>query len=61
MSGRSAMLKRFLADRKGATAVEYGILISVLSVVIVGGIGVALGAVGDLWADSNGKISTNLK
>ena len=36
-------VRRFLADRSGATAIEYGLLVSLLGVVIA----TALGALGD--------------
>ena len=33
-----AMLKRFLRDKSGATAIEYGLIVAVLSLAIVGGV-----------------------
>lgn len=32
-------LKRFLADERGATAIEYGLLIAIISVVVVAAYG----------------------
>ena len=49
-----------MKDETGATAVEYGILASVLSVIIVGGIGFALDAVKWLWSDNNSQITISL-
>ncbi|WP_421856930.1 Flp family type IVb pilin [Oricola sp.] len=54
------MWQQFWYDTRGATAVEYGIIISVLSMVIVSGLGFALGAVRDVWADNNSQITTTL-
>lgn len=51
------MLKSFVRDESGATAVEYGIIVAVLSVTIVGGVGNALDAVKWLWSDTNSEIS----
>ena len=34
------MLKRFLRDKTGATAIEYGLIVAVLSLAIVSGVGV---------------------
>lgn len=51
------MLKRFVRNEAGATAVEYGIIVAVLSVVIVGGVGNALDAVRWLFSDTNSEIS----
>ena len=45
-----AMFKKFAADQNGATAIEYGLIAALISVVIIG----ALGAVGNnLTADFN--------
>lgn len=33
------MLRRFLDDESGATAVEYGLIVVVLSLTIIGGVG----------------------
>ena len=38
MLERLVMLKRFLKDEGGATAVEYGLIVAVLSLTIVGAI-----------------------
>lgn len=32
------LLKSFLADRKGATAVEYGLLLSLIAIGLLGGL-----------------------
>ena len=37
-TGTENMISRFLKDRSGATAVEYGMIIVCLSLVIIGGI-----------------------
>jgi pilus assembly protein Flp/PilA len=34
-------IRRFLKDRAGATAIEYGLIVVVLSLVIVAGVGTA--------------------
>ena len=44
------MLRRFLKDRSGATVVEYGIVITVLSLVIVGGISATTDSVKSLFS-----------
>lgn len=51
-----AICGRFLEDRSGATAIEYCIIVAVLSLAIVGGIGKAFDAIGYMWGDSNGQI-----
>jgi pilus assembly protein Flp/PilA len=50
-----AMLKKFVADRSGATAIEYGLIAALISVVIIG----ALTAVGgNLTKDFNSVASS---
>jgi pilus assembly protein Flp/PilA len=45
------MFSRFLKDRSGATAIEYGMLIVCLSLVIIGGISQAGNSVEDMFAN----------
>jgi pilus assembly protein Flp/PilA len=34
------LLKKFLADRSGATAIEYGLIAALMAVALIGGLGV---------------------
>jgi pilus assembly protein Flp/PilA len=43
------MVKRFLADRSGATAVEYGLLVGVLSLTIMAGVGSVGNSLENFW------------
>jgi pilus assembly protein Flp/PilA len=54
------MFRRFLKDRTGATAIEYGLILAVLSLTIIGGIGTAGNALEALWADNNSKLNQGL-
>jgi pilus assembly protein Flp/PilA len=54
------VFQQFLTDETGATAVEYGIIVTVLSIVIVGGIGSALDAVEWLWSNNNSEITKTM-
>lgn len=54
------MFQQFLTDETGATAVEYGIIVTVLSIVIVSGIGTALDAVEWLWSNNNSEITKTM-
>ena len=47
------LIRQFLADRSGATAIEYGLIIAVLSLVIVGGIGAAGNAIEEMFGDQD--------
>lgn len=52
--------KAFSSDTKGATAVEYGLIATLLSLVVVGGIGLAFDAIEFLFADNNSDIQQAL-
>ncbi|MBW9054402.1 Flp family type IVb pilin [Rhizobium mesosinicum] len=34
------LLRKFVADRSGATAIEYGLIAALMSVALIGGLGV---------------------
>lgn len=50
-------LQRFLRDESGATAIEYGLIIAVLSLAIVGGIGQAFNSVNWLFTDNSSRLA----
>jgi pilus assembly protein Flp/PilA len=50
------LIRKFLADDKGATAIEYGIIVTVLSLAIVGGVSKAADALAFLWGDNNSRL-----
>ncbi|RVA70422.1 Flp family type IVb pilin, partial [Mesorhizobium sp. M7A.F.Ca.CA.001.11.2.1] len=52
-----AVLLGFLNDETGATAVEYGVIIAVLSLAIVGGIGEVRDGIIWLFSDNNSKLA----
>lgn len=54
------MFSRFLKDRRGATAIEYGLIIAVISLTIVGGIQMTGNSVEDLFANPNRAIQDTL-
>lgn len=39
------MLRKFLRNERGATAIEYGLIVGVLSLAIVGGISLMMNAI----------------
>jgi pilus assembly protein Flp/PilA len=55
------MIRRFIGDENGATAIEYSLIIALISLAIVGG----ASAVGDslrfLWGDNASKLVQALK
>jgi len=51
-------LTRFLADERGATAIEYSLLIAMLTLVILGAVSALGGGTGGLWTGNADQIST---
>ncbi len=54
------MLKKFWEDESGATAIEYGLIGSLIAVAVIGGFSALAQAVSDLWGDNNGEIIQGL-
>ncbi|KQZ33359.1 pilus assembly protein PilA [Mesorhizobium sp. Root552] len=51
------ILQRFLNDETGATAIEYGLIVAVLSLAIIAGVGDAADALTELWNGNNSKLA----
>ncbi|MEM1378323.1 MAG: Flp family type IVb pilin [Pseudomonadota bacterium] len=49
------MFKKFLQDERGATAVEYGLIVTVLSLAIVVGVSTVGTTLQDEWTDINSR------
>ena len=49
-------MKRFLKDEEGVTAIEYGLIASLIAIAII----VAVTAVGDNLVTAYGKVNTGL-
>ena len=54
------LAKSFFDDARGATAVEYGLIATLLSLVVVGGIGLSYDAIEFLFSDNNSEIQQAL-
>ena len=54
------VLKRFLQDESGATAIEYGLIGSLIAVAVIGGFSSLADAIASLWGDNNGSILQGL-
>jgi pilus assembly protein Flp/PilA len=54
------VLKKFWNDRSGATAIEYGLIGSLIAVAIIGGFSALASAVSSLWGDNNSSIQQGL-
>jgi len=54
-------MKRFIKDKSGATAVEYGLIIAVLSLAIVGGVASVGNSMSNLFVDTGGRLDNSVK
>ena len=50
------MLQRFRRDEGGATAVEYGLIVAVLSLAITGALGLTMDSIENNFLFASGKI-----
>jgi pilus assembly protein Flp/PilA len=50
------LLQQFVRDEMGATAIEYGLIVAVLSLTIIGGVGKAADALQWLFSDNNSRL-----
>ncbi len=53
------MLKRFRQDESGATAVEYGLIVAVLSLAIIGALGMTMNAIENNFMSASDKIEAS--
>ena len=51
------LLQQFIEDESGATAIEYGLIVTVLSLVIIDGVGKAADALQWLFSDNSSKLA----
>jgi pilus assembly protein Flp/PilA len=54
------MFRRFLKNDTGATAIEYGLIVAVLSLAIVAGVGTLANSLAYLWGDNNSRLQQGL-
>ena len=50
------MLRKLGADRRGATAIEYGLIVALIAIAMMGGLSALGGGAGGMW----GKVSNEL-
>ena len=51
-------VKRFMRDEEGATAIEYGLIVGLIAVVMIGALIVIGPALGGIWDKAEVQIST---
>ncbi len=54
------MLKRFMNDENGATAIEYGLIAALIAMSIIVGMGKFSSALNNLFMDNGSKINAGL-
>ncbi len=53
-----SLVKRFVKDESGATAIEYGLIAGLIAVVIIGGVSAAGTSISGLFTRISGKLTT---
>lgn len=55
------LIRHFLTDRSGATAIEYGMIAALIALAIFVGVGQAGNAIEYLWSNNNSRVVIGLK
>ena len=50
-------LRRLLADQRGATAIEYGLIASLIVIAMMGGLAALGGGAGGMWTDLSNTVA----
>jgi len=53
-------LRRLSRDNRGATAIEYGLIVALIGVAIMGALSNLGGGVGGMWGKLNNTVQTNM-
>ena len=54
------LIRRFLAGESGATAIEYGLIVGLISLAIVTALSATGTSVGDIWNDNANRVLEGL-
>lgn len=49
---------KFLRDEEGASAIEYGLIVGLIAVVMIAALLIITGPLGDIWNDAADQITT---
>ena len=55
------IIRHFLRSTSGATAIEYGLIVALMTLAIVAGIGAVGGKITYLWSDNNSRLVQGLQ
>jgi pilus assembly protein Flp/PilA len=53
-------LRRLLADDRGATAIEYGLIVALIVIAMIGALSMLGGGAGGMWSDLDLTIADSL-
>lgn len=53
-------LHRLLADRRGATAIEYGLIAALIVIAMMGGLAALGGGANGMWGDLGATVANNM-
>jgi pilus assembly protein Flp/PilA len=53
-------IRKLCVDQSGATAIEYGLIVALIAVAIMGALQGLGGGVGGMWDDLRGKVENNM-
>jgi pilus assembly protein Flp/PilA len=53
-------LRRLFADRRGATAIEYGLIAALIVVAMIGGLSALGGGAGGMWTELDATVSDRM-
>ena len=52
-------LRRLLADQRGATAIEYGLIAALIIIAMMGGLAALGGGAGGMWSKINNEVQNS--
>jgi pilus assembly protein Flp/PilA len=53
------MMRKLGADRRGATAIEYGLLVALIAIAMMGGLSALGGGAGGMWSMLNSQVASH--
>ena len=53
-------MRKLCVDQRGATAIEYGLIVALIAVAVIGALEGLGGGVGGMWGDLSNKVANNM-
>jgi len=54
------MMRRLRSDKRGATAIEYGLIVALIAVAMMAGLRQLGGGAGGMWTNLAGTVNSNM-